>query len=248
MALPNKYAQAVWDAEGVLATWLPDRQLRVGDVVSRSRDGAGLQVETNIADLVHGEQPGPTTHRAGASRLVLQDGVSFEASAVASAPGAGARACFAGASSFLFVADQGTVTEYRRLADMRAVLTSLHDRAVWSDGWYLVTAVRSFAAMTLVVAESAGTEVSVQGNSSHLVSLDLIRAGAGVTVASGRAATWTMGPSTPLYEALFIRRRLLRGDEVRTGYLDSPSSGSPEGDGAAEVARVTPIQVGLLDA
>ncbi|WP_219414721.1 hypothetical protein [Pseudonocardia nigra] len=247
MALPNNYAQAVWDAEGVLATWLPDRRLRVGDVVSRSRHGGGLQVETHVDRLARTEQVGTVVSRAGAERLFLQDGVSIGAVGEAEAPGAGLRGRFARANAFLFAAGGGTVTEYRRLAEVRTALSSLRRRTVWEDGWYLVTAVRSFSMCTLVVGETDGAEVSVQADAAQLGMPTTVRAGAGVTVTGGRAATWVLGPSTPLYEALFVRRRLLR-DDVHNAYLDAPREATGEGDfGSDEVLRVAPRHVGLTD-
>jgi hypothetical protein len=249
VALPSKYAKAVWETEGALATWLPDRSLQVGDIVTRDGTGGAIRVETRLRDLVRHEEPGPTVRRPGVERMLLQDGFSFQADADASAPGARVRARLSGASSFVFVAEHGTVTEYRRVADVREAMLSLYARGVWRDSWHVVTAVRSFDACTLVVAEGDDAEaelhVAAPGGPGGQ---QVIRAGAGVNVHRGRAATWSLTASTPLYEALHVKRRLRR-TETAASYLDGDPDPRPLADGdetEPTAARVTPEALGLL--
>jgi hypothetical protein len=202
-------------------------------------------VETRLRDLVGSEEPA-TVRRDSARRIVLQDGLDVDTSSTASAPGARLRARLSRESSFVFVAEQGRVSEYRRLAGVRAQLSALQASERWHSSWHLVTAVRSFEAATLLIAESAEVEAAVDLQAGAAVGVDLVRAGGAVNVISGRAASWSLGACTPLYEALCVRRRLLRFPRVADSYLGEQTVSPVPGKWEPVVETSRPDDLGLL--
>jgi len=140
--------------------------------------------------------------------------VTIGASGAAVVAAAGkARASFAKQSSFLVVTNQGSLDAIDTMADARAVVEDLAARGMWGGDWHLVTSVRSYPACTIVIAKSAGVEaeVTVDLSAAGVVVPEGIRAGAGVSVNSDQASHWVMSfDSTPLYEAIGMRRRGLR--------------------------------------
>lgn len=246
MALPYTYANAVWEGERALTTWLPDRHIRPGDIVTREGGGPGLRVETRLGSLMGSSEPARIS-RDGAPRVVLQDGVELELLSGAAAPGARARARMTRESSFLLAAEKGRISEYRRLAEVREQVSALQAAGRWQWGWHLITAVRSFAAATLLIAESSGAEASVEVEPGDTAGLELLRAGGAVTVTGGSAASWSLAACTPLYEALCVRRRPLRGAQVTGSFLGERTA-SPVADGeelAVDTSR--PEDFALLD-
>jgi hypothetical protein len=244
MALPHSYAKAVWESERALATWLPDRHIRPGDVISRDRKDSVLRVETTLRELIGTAEPETNAHQ-GAHRMVLQDGLDIDALAEPGAQNAAIRARLSREHSFALVAEQGRVDEYRRLADARARISELAAGGRWSPNWHLVTAVRSFDALSLLIAESNEVEAAVELQVGAVSGIDLVRAGGAISVTKGRAASWSLGPCTPLYEALCIRTRRFRPDEVAATYLKHGQSSA--GDHATVVDTTRPADLGLID-
>jgi hypothetical protein len=248
VAIADRYARAVWDADSLLATWTPDRRIAVGDVVSRA-SGGGVLVERKLFDLVDGELP-PVTVTDAATSTLLQSGVTVEASADAGLPAGVARISLSGSRSFLFTGGSARLKSFETLAGLRNQLTALSVLGRWEPGWHLVTAVREHAASTVVIAESDAVQAEIRVEGSGVVeSLAGITAGGRVSVTSGRAATYTMGRCTPFYEALRVRRRLSgsRVDEVTLGEDSEPQSAVIGDLDTLEVVRVSLEDVGLLD-
>jgi hypothetical protein len=248
MGLATKYAKAVWETEAALATWLPDRQVAVGDILVQDKRSGAITVETNIGNLLDTKNfDQDIVRRAGAPELNLHRGVSFDSNTDAGVAGAEVRVRFDGKSSFLLAAKQGRIAEYRQIAEVRKAIRGLWNDDRWDLSWQLVTAVRSFAACTLIIAHDRGVEAEARIDpSAPVMDIAGVHAGASVTVRCGTASDWTLRQSTPLYESLVIRKRILRDTEIASGgYLEAtnPRTGSdqsPALDSSVDVVRCTP--------
>ena len=201
-AVGSTYGRALYDNHGVLATWLPDRPLRVGDVVSRAPRTGILTVETTFADVLEGFSHESVT-RKGPTALTLQRGATIDYTTSAGVPGLTAELTFTAESSFVFAARDGSSEEYSQLAPIRAALLELAGRGVWRDEWQLVTGVRRFTTCTIVIARQRGTTARVALDSTTgLTGADTIAAAAGVSITSGDASTWgTTKRTAPLRSA-----------------------------------------------
>jgi hypothetical protein len=250
------YAKTIWDRLSALATWPPDMPLAVGDVVTPGPGGVVTR-ETTLAKL--GVPPEQLTHsRHTASPVREHSGVTVTASGSAVVASAGkARASFARQSSFLVVTEQGWLDSTDSMADARAIVEDLAVRGLWGAGWHLVTSVRSYPACTIVIAKDAGAEaeVSVDLSAAGVAVPEGIRAGAHVGVNSDHASHWVMSfDSTPLYEAIGMKRRGLRrrASATQTDYLtrDLDAAGAdeplPEEDFLWIAQRSSPLDLGLL--
>lgn len=233
----SAYGKVMFENEGVLATWFPDRKLRVGDVVARSASTGVLTVETTLADLIE-ESRHETVTRKGPESVVLQRGVSITFASEAAAAGAAADLTFERNSSFVFAARAGRIDEYERLAPIRGDLLSLHLQSKWNTAWQLVTAVREFKTATVIVAVENGTAARVSLKADNQwTGFEAVSATAGLSITRGDAAHWAMKNLTPLYEALEVRPGgLFRGTDVVEGrYLDDQTS-----TGDPTIVRSTP--------
>ena len=236
----SAYGKVMYEREGVLATWFPDRQLRVGDVVSRSETTGVLTVETTLSDLI-ADTTHPTVTRKGPESVVLQRGVSitFEGGAETNAVGAAAELAFDHSSSFVFAAQAGHVDQYERLAPIRSEMLALYLHSRWSAEWQLVTAVSGFKSAVVIVARKSGTAARVSvASDKRWAGFEAVAAAAGMSITRGDAAHWEMKNATPLYEALEVRPGgLFRGAGVVEGrYLDADQSQSAD----LTVVRSTP--------
>jgi hypothetical protein len=252
------YTETVWNRLSALATWQPDVRLKVGDVVSGGPGGLVTR-ETSLRDLgVPSERVTVTGHDA--APVHIQSGVTISAAgSVLVSAASKARASFASTSSFLVVSAQGRLDSVDNMAEMRELVGDLHAREVWLPHWHLVTSVRTYPACTILIAKSAGVEaeLTVDAGAAGLVPVENVTAGAAVAVNSDHASHWVMGfDSTPLYEAIAIKRRGVRRRSSITNveYLtrdqdqDEPGGGTA-GDGEEDVwtaQRSTPAELGLL--
>ena len=250
------YTGTMWDRLSALATWQPDVPLSVGDVVTAGAGGVVTR-ETTLAKL--GAPPERLTHsRHTASPVREHSGVTITASGSAVVASTGkAQASFAKQSSFLVVTDQGWLDATDSMAEARAVVEDLAARELWGAGWHLVTSVRRYPACTIVIAKSAGAEaeVTVDLSATGVVAPEGIRAGVGVSVNSDYASHWVMSfDSTPLYEAIGMKRRGLRrrASATQTEYLtrdQDPADGDEplsEEEVVWTVQRSSPLDLGLL--
>jgi hypothetical protein len=248
------YAKTMWDRLSALATWQPDVPLAVGDVITPGAGGVVTR-ETTLAKL----GVPPLTHsRHMASPLREHSGVTVTASgsAVIASVGKG-RASFARQSSFLIVTDQGWLDAADSMVDARAVVEDLAARDRWGLAWHLVTSVRSYPACTIVIAKDAGAEadVVVDLSAAAVPIPEAIRAGAHVGVNSDQVSHWVMSfDSTPLYEAIGMKRRGLRrrASPTQIEYLTrdwdaTDADETPSEEDLVWVAqRSSPLDLGLL--
>jgi hypothetical protein len=213
----------MYENEGAAATWLPDRLLTVGDVVSRTAGTGGLTIEARLKDLT-GSEVADVLTRAGAPAVTLQRGATLQVAAAAKAALASTTVTFSKASSFVFSATKGTIAEYARLAPVRQALRDLEDSGVWNIDWQLVTAVRRFAACTLIIARDKGATAQIMATGPlGTQGLELIAGSTELAITKGDAATWTLKDATPLYEALVVSRSAWSGETTVDGrYLDRP--------------------------
>lgn len=207
------YTGTMWDRLSALATWQPDVQLSVGDIVSGGAGGVVTR-ETTLAKLGITAERLPHSRQAAAP-VREHSGVSITASGTAVVSSAGkARASFSKQSSFLVVTAQGWLDAADNMADVRTIVEELHARDAWDAGWHLVTSVRRYPACTIVIAKTAGAEAELAvdvGGAAGLAPLEHISAGAELSVNSDHASHWVMGfDSTPLYEAIGMKRHGLR--------------------------------------
>lgn len=250
------YAKTMWDRLSALATWQPDVPLAVGDVVTPGAGGVVTR-ETTLAKL--GVPPQRLAHsRHTASPVREHSGVAVTASGAAVVASAGkARASFARQSSFLVVTEQGWLDATDSMAEARAVVEDLAARELWGPGWHLVTSVRRYPACTIVIAKDAGVEaeVTVDLSAAGVAVPEGIQAGAHVGVNSDHASHWVMSfDSTPLYEAIGMKRRGLRrrASAAQTEYLtrDLDAVGTDESlseeDFVWIAQRSSPLDLGLL--
>lgn len=250
------YAETMWNRLSALVTWQPDVPLAVGEVVTAGPGGVVTR-ETTLVKL--GVSPDRVPHsQSVASPLRVHSGVTVTGSGSAVVASAGrARASFSRQSSFLFVTDEGRLDAADRMADARAVVEDLQGRGVWREGWHLVTSVRSYPACTIVIAKEAGAEadVTVDLSAAGVAVPEGIRAGAHVGVNSDQASHWAMSfASTPLYEALGMKRRGLRrhASATQTEYPLRDLDAGCEDDQLSEedyvwiARRSSPQDMGLL--
>jgi hypothetical protein len=232
------YGRAAYDQQGVLATWMPDRVLRVGDVVSRSKQTGALTVRTTLKELIGDKHlPLRLVTNKGPERLVFQRGAAIESSAAAnSAPGR-AELRLSGASSFVFAAEQGTSVGYERTQPVRAAIRELGSRGVWEKDWQLVTNVRTFSRCLVLIARGSGVTASIGLAPTAIAAtpvIDNIDAAFATTITRGDAVKWELARCTPLYEGLVLRHSMFRPDTVDDRFLDEPS------DADAPVVRARP--------
>lgn len=250
------YTGTMWDRLSALATWQPDVPLSIGDVVTAGAGGVVTR-ETTLAKL--GVPPERLTHsRHPASPVREHSGVTITASGSAAVATTGkARASFAKQSSFLVVTNQGWLGAMDSMADARTIVEDLAARELWQPGWHLVTSVRRYPACTIVIARNAGAEaqVTVDLSAAGIAAPEGIQAGVGVSVNSDHASHWVMSfDSTPLYEAIGMKRRGLRRrmSATQTEYLtrDYNPAGADEPSPEEEVVwtaqRSSPLDLGLL--
>lgn len=205
------YGRALFDNQGMLATWLPDRPLRVGDIVSRDSRTGILTVEATLAKLAPGTRHAISS-RTGPAAVTLQRGATIDFVATTGIPGASAALRFTAESSFIFAARTGSTEEYRHSAPLREALLALAAANVWRNEWQIVTTVRRFAACTIVIARESGTTARIALDpATALTGTETIAAATGVSITSGDASLWELTDAGPLYEALTVRRNFLTG-------------------------------------
>lgn len=202
------YASTLWNLHSSLATWQPDRQLVVGDVVACGAGGV-TKPETSLSKL--GVPAGRLTVAISDAAAVREHhGVAVSAGAGGTvAATASAKARFSSDASFLIVTEKGTLQSVSNMADTRALLEELHANGTWQKGWHLVTSVRTYPACTIIIAREKGVEVGVivAGSAAGLTP-DAVQAGAQVSVNSSQVSHWVMTThSTPMFEAIGMRRK-----------------------------------------
>lgn len=240
------YGDTMYKDEGVLATWFPDRFLRVGDVISRSETTGALTVECTLTDLL-GDKGYPTVQRNGAQSVVLQRGVTIKTLAGGTAETVAASAelqlSFEKSSSFAFSGSDASIDEYERVGAIREDLLSLYTATKWDTGWQVVTSVRSFKRATILIARQNNTEARISLDvGTKIEGLEAVSASTGIAITKGAAVKWVLKESTPLYEALQVRPGgVFRGTAVVEGrYLEDSV---PSGDD--RVVRATPHELAL---
>jgi hypothetical protein len=207
VGIAAKYAKAMWNVDSLLTTWTPDKRLEVGDVIAVESSGT-ITVERKLSALLDVALP-PVSSTAGAESTVVQDGVSIEVGGSVQTAHATARVSLTGRESFLFSARSATLHSFDETAPLRTMLMALSALGRWDDGWQVVTAVRQYAACTVVIAETDGVQAELRTDRrSGITSLAGAAAGGHLSVTSGRAASYTLTDCTPLYEAVRVRRRL----------------------------------------
>jgi hypothetical protein len=253
VTLARTYVKAMWDNQSLLATWHPDVQLSVGDIVTAGPGGL-VERETGFAD-VRGAGGALSVSTHPAARVVDHHGVILQATAQAAASRAAtARASFSSESSFLIVTQTGEQDRVSSLAEARAAVEELIEEGVWKPGWHLVTTVRRYPACTLIIAKGGGVEAVLDVNTDLGAATPAsVYAGASVSVDTARASHWSMSfESTPLYEAIGVRRRgVLRREDVRhVEYLKRERRGVAEDVAGSEnewvVQMSSPSDLGLL--
>lgn len=240
------YGDTMYKDEGVLATWFPDRHLRVGDVISRSEATGSLTVECTLAELM-GDGGYPTVQRNGAESVVLQRGVTITAAAGGTAEMVAAKGelqlSFDKSSSFAFSGSTVRIDEYERVGPIREDLLSLYAATKWKPGWQVVTSVRSFKRATILIARQSDTEARVSLEvGTKLQGLEAASASTDIAITKGDAVKWVLRDSTPLYEALQVRPSgAFRGAAVIEGrYLEDPMPSEVD-----LVIRATPHELAL---
>ena len=249
------YTSTMWDRLSALATWQPDVPLSVGDVVTAGAGGVVTR-ETTLAKLgVPPERLARSRHTASPVREHSGVTIGASGSAVVAATGK-ARASFAKQSSFLVVTEQGWLDATDSMADARTVVEDLAARELWGPGWHLVTSVRRYPACTIVIAKNAGAEaeVTVDLSVAGTPGPEGIKAGASVSVNSDHASHWVMSfDSTPLYEAIGMKRRgLRRASATQIEYLTREQNLADADEPVSEeevvwtAQRSSPFDLGLL--
>jgi hypothetical protein len=238
------YSRATYDQQGMLATWFPDRSLRVGDIVSRSERTGALTVQATLDEVTGGAHELPSlTATSGPERLVCQRGATIETAASTSITSvARAEVRFSGASSFIFAATQGEAMGYETLRSVRAVIHKLGSRGAWDPGWQLITHVRSFARCLVLISRGTGAaaEFSLTSATAGVGAIaDNLDLSFGASITSGEAVKWELNECTPLYEALVLRRGTFVPDSVDDRYLGAP------GDTDPNVVRAQPAELHL---
>jgi len=239
----------VYDQQGMIATWFPDRVLRVGDVISRSKHSGSITVEASIGDLTENPLPGMTS-TSGPKRITFQRGASLKVAmsaemvpSVTMMPTVDAEITFSEASSFVFVGSDGSSVAYDQLQLVRKSVLDLAQRGRWRDEWQLVTSVRTFKRCLLLIARESGSVARVSMESANgPATLESVKTSLGASITRGAAAKWELKSCTPLYEGLTLRWRTWSGPEVSDRYLDRPAA---TGEAEAIVVRVDPVGVGL---
>ncbi len=243
-AVGSVYGRVLFVTHGVLATWLPDRAIRVGDIVSRSPRTGILNVETTVGELLDGFDP-TRIITDGPKVLTLQRGATVDYTASGAArPVAAAKVTFASKQSFIFAGREGNSERYQQLDPVRAAMLELASRGVWRDEWQLVTGVRRFATCTIVISRQHGTtaELSVDATTA-MAGTDLLAAATGVSITSGDASTWELGPARPFYEALEVSRNFWTAQPaVRDGTFTGDDRGARD---EFVVVQVRPTELGL---
>lgn len=242
-AVGSVYGRDLFDNQGMLATWLPDRPLRVGDIVSREPRTGILTVDTTLAKLVPGVRHATIT-RTGPTAVTLQRGATIDSTAATGIPGASAALRFTSASSFVFAARNGTTEEYRHSAPLREALLSLAAANTWRDEWQIVTTVRRFTACTIVIARESGTTARIALDpATALTGTDSLAAATGVAITSGDASLWELTDAGPLYEALTVRRNFLTGRPGVSsgGFMDF--GGEPSGEYSIAPAELNELDI-----
>jgi hypothetical protein len=255
VTLARTYVKAMWENQTSLATWHPDLRISVGDIVAAGPGGLVVR-ETTLADIGYAQHALTVgTHPAG--RVIDHHGVTIKAAAQGTAGGvAKARASFSSESSFLIVTRTGKQDRVDNLADARVVVKTLVEREVWKPTWHLVTSVRRYPACTVVIAKGGGVEAELEADSGVIANAPAsIHAGASVSVDSDCASHWTMNfESTPLYEAIGVRRRgVLRRTEAdlveyltRDGFQGGEAADAMEIEDTWVIQMSSPADLGLL--
>ena len=228
VGLGTLYGETMYEQEGLLTTWLPDRSLSVGDVVQRDPASGAVSVETTIDQLLS-RPVAAIKRRKGPESLVLQRGVTVEGVASTGLAVATAEVRFTKARSFLFSAQHGSSAAFDRLEGMRSALLELHKQGQWSNGWQLVTGVRTFEQSVVLIARDDEVAARVSADlTTGLAGVEALVAAGGISVTRGDAAKWEMRSASPLFESLSVSLGFWTGEaKVGQRYLDNASEDLP---------------------
>jgi len=252
------YASTLWDRLSALATWQPDVRVTVGDIVATGAGGV-IGRQTSLAELgIDADRLRPS--RGVAAAVGEHSGVSIDASGSASvASAASAHAQFSSQASFLMVTAEGRLDSVLNMAEARRVVEEVAKAGDWQSGWHLVTSVRTYPACTVVIAKNAGVRAGVTLDLSAAgLTPGAVQAGAAVKVNSDEVSVWAMPfETTPLFEAIGMRRRILRRRAVGTSSryltrdngpeeLEESAAESADDPAAFSVQISSPTDLGLL--
>lgn len=255
MANISSYVEAVERNTGLIATWTPDKQLRLGDIVTGGRSGS-IEVEDNLFDRF--------AERTDIKQLQIQDtaaasvrfdhDVRYEVAAKAAVDPVGtAEISFQGREAFVLAATDGTASSFRAMDPLRRALLHLVEERLWRLEWNVVTEVRRYRASTLVLSRSNGARASVAVTPGAPVGLDAIQVGATFSTVSGQILQWPATDATPFYKAVqykppsywngtpgIFRLETLesRDEEGRLEFASAASLGVPEEVDLDALARV----------
>jgi hypothetical protein len=245
MNVTSTYAKKVWDRDHSCVTWHPDRVISVGDLLIRSADTT--RRDTAIDQVYTGTVPTPVT-RSGPDHLILSNGASIHASGHASAPVAQGKIKLDGHGDFLLVGEGGKTTEYPDYSMIRTIANAIDQEGNWKPGWFLVTSVRRFAKLTLLLADGTGGEISLSGAPPQ--GLGALHAGFSFGTEQGGATKYDLTDCTPLFECMKRQKTLVRKTpkfdanhllETRSSPFDHMY------EEHYEMAAGTPFDLGLID-
>jgi hypothetical protein len=224
MAKPwERYTDEIYAGLDYLASWPPSGRAEVGDVARF--EGRTLERQTTLAELgveattVAGNEV-QERGLASAKTVVVNSGLAaggpLEAGVTADAE---LTVEFGAEHSFLMRAERTREESLDRMERVRRELLRLHDEGKWQQDWVLVT--HSILAERLIALISSGQEASARLRLSVGIAEDagaLARAQGRLTVTHATGMAYEeLGAenTTPLYQAVRVQRRPVRGDRVK---------------------------------
>jgi hypothetical protein len=240
----KQYTDEIYKKLRYLATWPPSARIEVGDVGifadrslerHQSLDQLGIEQETRLGvDL---EQRGWASSKTKVVRPKAMATVPLE-------PGLGVgtelKVEFNAKHAFLLRAERSREDGLDRLDQIRDQLLRLHDKDEWQSDWILVTHVIHAKRMVALIASDKNTAATLRLSAGMVADAGALATARGeLTVLTADAMAYEergVEDATPLYRAVRVQRRRLRGDRVKR--IGKRGRARP-GLGEFEVAEVT---------
>jgi hypothetical protein len=219
----KSYTDQLYRGLDRLASWPPSNRAHVGDVASF--EGRSLELRTTLAEL--GVEAGALAGKevrdlgwASTGTVVVNPSLAGAAPLDPAAAGEAELSVeFKAEHAIMMRAEQAREDSLDRLERVRRELLRLHEDGIWQREWVLVT--HAVRAERLIALISSDREASAQLRLSGGMATE---AGALARVAGKVTVTQTTGmafeelgvlDATPLYQAVRVQERPLRGDRVK---------------------------------
>lgn len=242
--LPERYTKDVYRGIRYLASWLPSSAVAVGNVAVLQKGSLELVTTAEALGLSTQTIIGPSVAERG---WVSQRTVTVAPKVGASGPldsslggGAEMNIEFKAKHAILLRAERSREKSLDHLGQIKKEMLRLHEEGEWETDWILVTHVVHARRLIVLISNEKGASAQLRLSAGAVQDAGALITANGeldVTNLQGMALSEVgIKNATPLYQALRVRKRRLRGNEVkRIGKRGRARAG----DGEFEIAAVS---------